>query len=104
MNLTKQQIKYLKVCKQSWDRELQKQPQDLVALALQGVGLAGAIYMVISEAEKPGRRKTREPERLTGQWLAIKKAYQRSRSPKSCARDFNVPVNTVKARARRGGW
>jgi len=37
-------------------------------------------------------------------WKAIKRRYRRDRSVKQTAAEFNVPVNTLKARIRREGW
>jgi len=37
-------------------------------------------------------------------WKAIKRRYLRDRSVKQTAAEFNVPVNTLKARIRREGW
>jgi hypothetical protein len=37
-------------------------------------------------------------------WKAIKRCYLRDRSVKQTAAQFNVPVNTLKARIRREGW
>ncbi len=47
-----------------------------------------------------------EPSRaLTGpDWRAIKRVYLRTRSLKQTAGQFDVPVNTLKARVRREGW
>jgi hypothetical protein len=56
-----------------------------------------------------GRASTRgnpEPSRaVTGpDWRAIKRVYLRTRSLKQTAGQFDVPVNTLKARVRREGW
>lgn len=56
-----------------------------------------------------GRASTRgnpEPPRaFTGpDWKSIKRVYLRTRSLKQTAGQFDVPVNTLKARARREGW
>ena len=37
-------------------------------------------------------------------WKAIKRRYRKDRSVKQTAAEFNVPVNTLKARIRREGW
>ena len=37
-------------------------------------------------------------------WKAIKHRYRKDRSVKQTAAEFNVPVNTLKARIRREGW
>jgi hypothetical protein len=37
-------------------------------------------------------------------WKSIKRRYLRDRSVKQTAAEFNVPVNTLKARIRREGW
>ena len=37
-------------------------------------------------------------------WKAIKRRYRRDRSVKQTTAEFNVPVNTLKARIRREGW
>lgn len=37
-------------------------------------------------------------------WRAIKRVYLRTRSLKQTAGQFDVPVNTLKARVRREGW
>ena len=37
-------------------------------------------------------------------WKAIKRRYRKDRCVKRTAAEFNVPVNTLKARIRREGW
>ena len=37
-------------------------------------------------------------------WKAIRRRYRKDRSVKQTAAEFNVPVNTLKARIRREGW
>ena len=37
-------------------------------------------------------------------WKAIRRRYRKDRSVKQTAAQFNVPVNTLKARIRREGW
>jgi len=37
-------------------------------------------------------------------WKAIKRRYRKDRSVKQTAAEFNVPVNTLKARILREGW
>ena len=37
-------------------------------------------------------------------WKVVKRRYVRDRSVKQTAAEFNVPVNTLKARIRREGW
>jgi hypothetical protein len=56
-----------------------------------------------------GRASTRASTEATRgfdgpDWKKIKRAYLRSRRMKQTAAEFNVPVNTLKARARREGW
>lgn len=44
------------------------------------------------------------PSEPATNWLAVKKFYKKSRSPRHTAARFAVSVNTVKARARREAW
>lgn len=37
-------------------------------------------------------------------WKAIRRRYRKDRSVKQTAAEFNVPINTLKARIRREGW
>ena len=37
-------------------------------------------------------------------WKTIRRHYEKTRSIKQTAAQFDVPVNTLKARIRRGGW
>ena len=37
-------------------------------------------------------------------WKAIRRRYRKDQSVKQTAAEFNVPVNTLKARIRREGW
>lgn len=56
--------------------------------------------------DRASMRGNPEPSRaVTGpDWRAIKRVYLRTRSLKQTAGQFDVPVNTLKARVRREGW
>jgi hypothetical protein len=56
--------------------------------------------------DRASTRGNPEPTRaFTGpDWRAIKRVYLRTRSIKQTAGQFDVPINTLKSRARREGW
>ena len=59
---------------------------------------------------KPERRAPTRPipaqlrAILGPDWKAIQRHYRKTRSIKQTAANFDVPVNTLKARIRREGW
>lgn len=64
------------------------------------------------EEPAPRRRRSSAPvaRRISGRvvdvvnWAAIRRFYQRCRSPKQTAAHFDLSLNTVKARIRRENW
>jgi hypothetical protein len=61
----------------------------------------------------PSKDKRREPPRaipaklraiLGPDWKAIRRHYAKTKSIKQTAANFDVPINTLKARIRREGW
>ena len=58
-----------------------------------------------ARARASTRGNPEPPQAFTGpDWRAIKRMYVRTRSLKQTAAQFDVPVNTLKARVRREGW
>ncbi len=64
-------------------------------------------------ASTPSKDKRREPTRaipaklraiLGPDWKAIRRHYAKTKSIKQTAANFDVPINTLKARIRREGW
>jgi hypothetical protein len=64
-------------------------------------------------ASTPSKDKRREPPRaipaklraiLGPDWKAIRRHYTKTKSIKQTAANFDVPINTLKARIRREGW
>ena len=64
-------------------------------------------------ASPPSKDKRREPTRpipaqlraiLGPDWKAIRRHYAKTKSIKQTAANFDVPINTLKARIRRDGW
>ena len=64
-------------------------------------------------ASTPSKAERREPPRaisaklraiLGPDWKAIRRHYAKTRSIKQTAANFDVPINTLKARIRREGW
>ena len=64
-------------------------------------------------ASPPSKDKRREPTRpipaqlraiLGPDWKAIRRHYAKTKSIKQTAANFDVPINTLKARIRREGW
>ena len=64
-------------------------------------------------ASPPSKDKRREPTRpipaqlraiLGPDWKAIRRHYSKTKSIKQTAANFDVPINTLKARIRREGW
>jgi hypothetical protein len=66
-----------------------------------------------SVASTPSKDKRREPTKpipaklraiLGPDWKAIRRHYAKTKSIKQTAANFDVPINTLKARIRREGW
>ena len=58
-----------------------------------------------ASARASQRGNPEPPQSIVGpDWRAIKRMYVRTRSLKQTAAQFDVPVNTLKARVRREGW
>ena len=64
-------------------------------------------------ASPPSKAERREPPRaiparlraiLGPDWKAIRRHYAKTKSIKQTAANFDVPINTLKARIRREGW
>ena len=64
-------------------------------------------------ASTPSKAERREPPRaipaklraiLGPDWKAIRRHYAKTKSIKQTAANFDVPINTLKARIRREGW
>ena len=64
-------------------------------------------------ASPPSKDKRREPTKpipaqlraiLGPDWKAIRRHYAKTKSIKQTAANFDVPINTLKARIRREGW
>jgi len=64
-------------------------------------------------ASPPSKAERREPTRaiparlraiLGPDWKAIRRHYAKTKSIKQTAANFDVPINTLKARIRREGW
>ena len=64
-------------------------------------------------ASPPSKDKRREPTKpipaqlraiLGPDWKAIRRHYGKTKSIKQTAANFDVPINTLKARIRREGW
>jgi hypothetical protein len=64
-------------------------------------------------ASTPSKDKRREPTKpipaklraiLGPDWKAIRRHYAKTKSIKQTAANFDVPINTLKARIRREGW
>ena len=64
-------------------------------------------------ASPPSKAERREPTEpipaklraiLGPDWKAIRRHYAKTKSIKQTAANFDVPINTLKARIRREGW
>jgi hypothetical protein len=64
-------------------------------------------------ASTPSKAERREPPRaipaklraiLGPDWKAVRRHYAKTKSIKQTAANFDVPINTLKARIRREGW
>ena len=101
----------------------------LVRRAVEATSTVGAVEQSAANARQPASARRRDPlsggnpapqaardrastrgnpeptRAFTGpDWRATKRVYLRTRSIKQTAGQFDVPINTLKSRARREGW
>ncbi len=75
------------------------------------IGFDGGVWLkpgealaVITTAETPSLVRLVSPNQSLVNWAAVRIYYEGTRSPKQTAAHFDIPIDTVKARARRGRW